>query len=179
MAFHGARGFAESCPSEIKLVRHLVGSPATSRTIAEELWELSDKSSEKSEMSALAEASMLVRELAEPGSPGETVKAALQRACRRLGGWPPSRVRDLWYADPRISVSADEMNRLRAAARREREEEQEARDETPIHQGHPRQDRSPSAGGHERGSRDGCSRSATGWPSVSPPGSMRTRHDDR
>ncbi len=90
---------------------------------------MSDKSSEKSEMSALAEASMLVRDLAEPGRPGETVKAALQRACRHLTGWPPSRVRDLWYADPRISVSADEMNRLRAAARREREEEQEARDE--------------------------------------------------
>lgn len=89
---------------------------------------MADKPSENSEMSALAEASMLVHALAEPRPAADSVKAALQRASRKLSGWAPSRVRDIWYADPRIRVSAEEMGRLRVAARRARQEEAEAHD---------------------------------------------------
>lgn len=84
---------------------------------------------EKSEMSTLAEASMLVRTLAEPRpAGGDSVKAAVQRAARKLHGWTANRVQDVWDADPRVRISADEMDRLRAAARRDRQEESEAHD---------------------------------------------------
>jgi hypothetical protein len=74
-----------------------------------------DKSSSESEMSVLCEAQTLVRRIAEPCPAGDSVKAAIGRASRRVGlGF--TRVRALWYADERISVSAVEMDKLRRAA---------------------------------------------------------------
>ena len=64
-------------------------------------------------METLFEAQVLVRRIAgAPGSVGDRI----ERAARKL---PLSinRVKDIWYADPRIKVSADELLALRKAAR--------------------------------------------------------------
>lgn len=86
------------------------------------------KPGENSPMSARAEAKLLMREIAGPGEPGESVKAAIRRVATKLQGWSANRIRDVWDADPRIRISAEEMDRLRAAARRDRQEEAEAKD---------------------------------------------------
>lgn len=63
---------------------------------------------------------MLVRRIAEPRDVGDSVKAAIVRAARRLG-FPFSRTKDLWYGDAR-RIDASEMDRLRdLAAKREAE----------------------------------------------------------
>jgi hypothetical protein len=59
----------------------------------------------------------LVRQLALPAPAGDTTKAAIFRAHRVLNTWTWNRVRDVWHADPRIKVSADELNQLRKLAR--------------------------------------------------------------
>lgn len=87
---------------------------------------MSENASEKSEnrsvvMSALVEASSLVRRLAEPRPPGDSVRAAILRSARRLRGLSPSRVKDIWYEDDRVCVSGDELNELRRAAQHEQE----------------------------------------------------------
>ena len=80
--------------------------------------EVSDKIAERSVMSASVEASMLLRQIAGNGEPGETKKAAWSRAYRRLrGSWTFNRVKDLWRQEPRAKVSADELNQLRVAAK--------------------------------------------------------------
>ena len=73
--------------------------------------------SERSEMSAITEASGLVQTLAEPRPVSDSVKAAIGRAARRLG-WAYSRTKDIWYRDARITIKADEIDQLRAAAAR-------------------------------------------------------------
>lgn len=86
---------------------------------------VSNFSSEKSErcgqMSAPSEASGLVRRVAEPRPVGDSVKAAIRRASRRLG-FSPSRTKDLWYSNAR-RIDAEEMDALRRAARQRREED--------------------------------------------------------
>lgn len=37
-----------------------------------------------------------------------SVKERIAHAARKLG-WSPYRARDVWYADPRVSISAEEM----------------------------------------------------------------------
>jgi len=77
-----------------------------------------DKSSSGSAMSALAESQSLIRRVAEPCPAGDSVKAAIGRAARRLR-WSYTRARAFWYADDRIKVSADEINQLRTAAKQQ------------------------------------------------------------
>jgi hypothetical protein len=91
-----------------------------------------DKSSSESEMSVLCEAQTLVRRIAEPCPAGDSVKAAIGRASRRVGlGF--TRVRAFWYADERISVSAAEMDILRRAVGARQKQTAEAhRDELVI-----------------------------------------------
>lgn len=64
--------------------------------------------------SAIAEALTLVRCCAEPRPAGESVKAAIRRASRRLD-FPFTRTKDLWYGDAR-RIDAREMDRLRQEA---------------------------------------------------------------
>lgn len=79
---------------------------------------MSEVPSERSEMSSVNEASVLVRCVAEPREVGDSVKAAIVRAARRLG-FSFSRTKDLWYADAR-RIDAAEMDKLRdVAAKRE------------------------------------------------------------
>jgi hypothetical protein len=63
---------------------------------------------------ATGEFSAIVREAAEPREAGDSVKAAIGRAARRLG-LSHGRARGLWYGDARVAVRADEADRLRAA----------------------------------------------------------------
>lgn len=82
-------------------------------------------------MSVLVEARDLVREIAKPRPVGDTTKAAVRRAWRRLETWTFNRVRDVWNADPRIRVRGDELDELRriAAARRKETHQKAAADE--------------------------------------------------
>lgn len=66
-------------------------------------------------LNAIGEASALVRAIAEPCPPGDSVKAAISRARRRLG-WSFTRTRAVWYADIRIKLAAYELDELRAKA---------------------------------------------------------------
>lgn len=72
---------------------------------------MSEKLSEKSEMSDVALASSLVRDVAPLR--GETVRGRIVLAARKLG-WSYSRTRDVWYAQAR-RIDAGEMDDLRKA----------------------------------------------------------------
>lgn len=67
-------------------------------------------------MSALVEAQSLLRKVAEPVPAGDSVKAAICRASRRLR-WNFNRTKSLWYGDQRAKVSGDELNQLRDVAK--------------------------------------------------------------
>lgn len=71
---------------------------------------MSDKAVEKSEMSAVEFTQYALRNHVAPPDMG-SVKARLRLASRRLG-WTHNRTRDAWYADPRISISADELRQI-------------------------------------------------------------------
>ena len=75
---------------------------------------MSQKELEK-KMSMVCEASGLVRQIAAPA----TGKAALLRAYRKIGTWTYNRVKDVYYADSRVRISGDEIDKLRRTARRE------------------------------------------------------------
>lgn len=77
-------------------------------------------------LTARAEARELVEIIAGPLRMGENVKAALSRVAR-VTGLGDRRVRGIWHSEAR-SIRADEMDRLRIAARDARELEL-ARDE--------------------------------------------------
>jgi hypothetical protein len=68
-------------------------------------------------MTSSGEAALLIRQLALPAPAGDSTKAAIYRVHRILNTWTWNRVRDVWHADPRIRVSADELNQLRELVR--------------------------------------------------------------
>jgi hypothetical protein len=93
-----------------------------------------DRSSERVVvMSSVVEASRLVRSLAEPYQIGDTIKAQIDRAARKVPFWNYSRVRSAWYADNRMRIDADELTQLRllvdnsGRARHDRDEYAELR----------------------------------------------------
>lgn len=79
-----------------------------------------DKSSERTEMSDVAEASALVREVVAVDA-GCTVGRRILQTARKLG-WSYSRTRDVWYEQAR-RIDAREMDALRAAKRKREIEE--------------------------------------------------------
>lgn len=88
---------------------------------------MSDNALER-KMTALVEAQTLVRLLAEPCPAGDSVKAQIGRASRRVGlGF--NRVRSFWYADERCAVSADELDTLRRAAGARKQNDQAIADD--------------------------------------------------
>ncbi|MGJ0505630.1 MAG: hypothetical protein ACR652_00560 [Methylocystis sp.] len=87
---------------------------------------MSEKSSE-TKLSALLEVQTLVRDVAGV-EPGDSIKAQIARAARRIGFMSASRVKDCWYADSRMKIGADELRRLREIANA-LDEAKEARDE--------------------------------------------------
>lgn len=64
-------------------------------------------------MSSVEFAQYALREHVAPSIVG-SVKARLRHASRALG-WSQNRVKDVWYADPRISISADEIKKIEEA----------------------------------------------------------------
>lgn len=72
--------------------------------------EKSDFQSEKSKMSSVEFVQYALRDKVAPPSIG-SVKARQRHAQRRLG-WSDSRIRDVWYADPRIAIKADELRAI-------------------------------------------------------------------
>ena len=70
-------------------------------------------------MAALVEAAMLLRQLAEPAVPGESMKAAINRAARRAG-IPAGLGKRLLYGEAR-RIDADTMDQLRELAARDTE----------------------------------------------------------
>lgn len=71
---------------------------------------MSDNRMENSDMSSVEFTQYALRNHVAPASLG-SVKARLRHAARRLG-WSHNRVRDAWYADRRISISADEIRTI-------------------------------------------------------------------
>jgi hypothetical protein len=69
-------------------------------------------------MSAVAEAATLLRQVAEPRPVGDTVKAAINRAARRVS-IRPGRVEDIWREEAK-AIRAEEMDAIRRAAAQER-----------------------------------------------------------
>lgn len=74
---------------------------------------MSEKLSEKSEMSSVEFAQYALQGRVAPPSLG-SIKARLRHARAILGRrqWSANRVKDCWYADPRICPSADEIRDL-------------------------------------------------------------------
>ena len=75
---------------------------------------MSENPSEKSEMSSVDFAQHALRDYIAPPGIGP-VKARIRHAARRLG-WSHNRTRDVWYADPRISIHCDEMRAIEEVA---------------------------------------------------------------
>lgn len=74
---------------------------------------MSEIPSERSEMSPSAEASELLRRLAEPAPAGVHIEALIRRVSRRVGiGF--SRAKSIWYGEAR-RIDSEEMDRLRKA----------------------------------------------------------------
>lgn len=84
---------------------------------------MSENPSEKSEMSSVEFVQYALRTRIAPPDVGQSVAERIRYAARRLG-WSYSRTKDAWYADPRISIKADEVRKIEEAtgARYGREE---------------------------------------------------------
>lgn len=80
--------------------------------------EIRESQSEAMSTATLREAADLLRELAGGREADESVKAVLRRVSRKLVDWSPSRVRDVWYRDPRVKLRAGEIEQLRVVAKR-------------------------------------------------------------
>lgn len=80
-------------------------------------------------MGVASEASILVRQIAEPRPVGDSVKAAINRASRRLG-FGYRRTKTIWYGEA-SRISAEEIDALRKEAER-RNVEQVARAEAIV-----------------------------------------------
>jgi hypothetical protein len=76
----------------------------------QQMSEKSDFRSEVSEMSSVEFVQFALRDRVAPPSLGP-VKARIRHAARRLS-WTPSRTKDAWYADPRITIRADELRAI-------------------------------------------------------------------
>lgn len=83
------------------------------------------------DMTAVAEAARLLREVAAPVPVGDSVKAAINRATHRVGRfiaphfavrWHASRAEDIWRGEAR-GVWAEEMDAIRRAADAKAQEE--------------------------------------------------------
>ncbi|MBX5143341.1 hypothetical protein HJB79_32095 [Rhizobium lentis] len=75
---------------------------------------MSEKASEKSEMSTVEFCQRALRAEIAPPSIG-SVQARIRSAARDLG-WSYTRTKDAWYADPRISIKPEELFRIEAVS---------------------------------------------------------------
>lgn len=75
---------------------------------------MSEKASEKSEMSTVEFCQRALKEEIAPPSYG-SMQAHIREAARKLG-WSYTRTKDAWYADPRISIKPEELFRVEAVS---------------------------------------------------------------
>lgn len=75
---------------------------------------MSEKASEKSEMSTVEFCSRALRDEIAPRNIG-SVQARIRQAARDLG-WSYTRTKDVWYADERISIKPEELFRVEAVS---------------------------------------------------------------
>ncbi|WP_445490234.1 hypothetical protein [Rhodopseudomonas sp. RCAM05734] len=76
--------------------------------------EKSEIRSDKMSELLLNEASTLLRQVAGNRRADESKKAVLRRVGREVKDWTASRIKDVWYRDPRVRIRADEVDYLRA-----------------------------------------------------------------
>lgn len=76
---------------------------------------MSEKSSEQTEMDELAFASQAMRTRIAPVGSAQLVETRIRMAAQRLR-WKFSRARDVWYADPRVSLKARELRDIETTA---------------------------------------------------------------
>ena len=72
---------------------------------------MSEKASEKSEMSELVFASQMMRTRIAPAGSADSKGERLRNAARALR-WKHSRARNVWYADPRVSIKPKELRQI-------------------------------------------------------------------
>jgi hypothetical protein len=95
-----------------------VAASSMAHTLAMEESDVSETqvtASESKPMSSAAEMTTLLKVVAAPAEPGESVKAVIGRASRRLG-WSWGRTKRLYYGEAR-RIDAEEMDLARAKAR--------------------------------------------------------------
>ena len=80
---------------------------------------------EKSEMSTVEFCQHALRERIAPPSIG-SVKERIVYAARKMG-WSHTRTRDIWYADPRVSIKAEQLIKIEALSGLVYEARQEVR----------------------------------------------------
>lgn len=66
-------------------------------------------------MSSVDFASTALKRYVAPSGEGRNVKDRIRLAARRLN-WSFTRTKDVWYADPRVSISAEELRVIEEAA---------------------------------------------------------------
>lgn len=72
---------------------------------------MSENLSEKSKMHSVEFVQGALRNHVAPPGSGVNVSDRIRLAARRLG-WSYNRTKDAWYADPRISIKADEVRKI-------------------------------------------------------------------
>jgi hypothetical protein len=72
---------------------------------------MSKKRWDKTEMSTLVFAQNTLKNDIAPLGSAENVKARIRLAARRLG-WSFTRTKDVWYADPRVSIAGEELRAI-------------------------------------------------------------------
>jgi hypothetical protein len=72
---------------------------------------MSEKSSEKSEMSELVWASQMMRERIAPAGSADSKGERIRAAAAALR-WKFSRTRDVWYRDERVSLKPKELRQI-------------------------------------------------------------------
>ncbi|MEQ1407746.1 hypothetical protein ABK249_22765 [Neorhizobium sp. Rsf11] len=82
--------------------------------MAQEISEMSEKASEKSEMSTVEFCQKALREEIAPPSVGAKLER-IRHASRALG-WSYSRTKDAWYANPKMSIKPEELFRVEAVS---------------------------------------------------------------
>lgn len=89
----------------------LIAVPSDNLNVLKGLSEMSEKLSEKSEMSELVFASEILKSHIAPPSLASSVGARILAASRKLK-WSFNRTRDVWYADQRVSIKPKELRKL-------------------------------------------------------------------
>ena len=77
------------------------------------------------EQTIRSEAARLIRILAEPRPVGDSTKTAMARAWRRLPNWSWNRAKDVWKADSRIRIRAEELEQLRQLTANEQSKDED------------------------------------------------------